>query len=500
MANVGFVRREVKKLLPIYELVSDCCDGDFKVKSKKTKYLPKPNPDDPSTENQHRYDQYVSRAIFYNVTKNTYAGLIGQIFSKEPQIELPTALEILNKNADGSGKSLEQLSKESVGYLLKGARFGLLSDYPKTNSESSVEEITNGNIRPSLKLYESKDIINWRIKTEGAEKFYSLVVLKERFTSFDDGFEFKEQYNYRVLKLNNEGYYEVNIYNSDIDIACLDSDYNVPASFTDYKLKPENIYIPTDFNGNKLKRIPFEFAGSDNNDAIPDIPVLYDIAVLNIGHYRNSADYEEACYIVGQPTPWFSGLTQEWVKDNGVIQLGSRGAIPLPVNGSAGLLQVTANSMPIEAMKHKEEQFLALGAKLTSPSSGQKTATESKINNITETSILSTIATNASKAFENALRNCMQFVAQSNSDKIIFELNDDFEITKLTPAERAQLLSEWMKGAISWPELRANLREGKVDLQDDESAKKYIEEEAATALADQIKLQESNSKIPSVGK
>jgi hypothetical protein len=57
-------------------------------------------------------------------------------------------------------------------------------------------------------------------------------------------------------------------------------------------------------DGEAWNYIPFTFVGSVNNDETPDLPPLYDLAVLNVAHYRNSADYEESCYMVGQPTPY----------------------------------------------------------------------------------------------------------------------------------------------------------------------------------------------------
>ena len=248
--------------------------------------------------------------------------------------------------------------------------------------------------------------------------------------------------------------------------------------------------FPKDVSGAPLKRIPFEFCGSDNNDAVPDVPVLYDIAVLNIGHYRNSADYEESCFIVGQPTPFFAGLDESWVKNvfKGKVQLGSRAAVPLPVGGSAGLLQAAPNIMPIEAMRHKEEQFLALGAKLVSPSGKVKTATEAGIDNVTETSVLSSLSANCSVAFQNALQNCMKFVSTNEDSEIVFTLNTDFEVSKMGVQERNQLLNEWMKGAISYTEYRNNLRGGKVEILEDEEAKKEIEDE----IMNDFKIEESN--------
>ena len=482
MPNVAFVHPSLKPLLDVYEKTEDCILGDFQVKFRKTKYLPMPNADDISPANLARYKAYLERAIFYNVTKATYSGLIGQVFVKDTQIEIPNSVDFLEKNADGSGKGLNQLAKEGLGYLLSGARFGLLADYPQLEEPVSKTQKTDLNIRASIKMYPSKKIINWRTKNLGAEIVYSLIVLEENEVYYDDGFEFKTRKMYRVLRLNNEGNYQVEIYKTD-------KLFNVPDSTT----------IPTDFNGNPLKRIPFEFCGCDNNDAEPDIPVLYDIAVLNIGHYRNSADYEESCYIVGQPTPWFSGLTEDWVKSNGVIQLGSRGAVPLPENGTAGLLQAQPNIMPYEAMQHKEQQFLALGAKLVTPSQGSKTATEAGIDNVTETSILGNITVNTSMAFENTIKNCLKF-EEAGESKVTFKLNTDFEISKMSIAERNQVLNEWLKGEISLTEARELLRKGKVAIGDDEKAITDIEQETLDSFKIEMQNPANKQIAPIVGK
>jgi len=482
--SVTFTRDEVKKLSLVCDKVSDCCDGDFKVKEKEDKYLPRPNASDKSAENLARYQAYLNRAIFYNVTKNTLSGLLGQIFSKEAQVELPPELEVLNDNCDGRGNSIVQVAKQGITSLLKAGRFGLFSDFPKVESELSKDELIEQDIRPIIRLYSSQDIINWQFTYVGAEVVYTLIVLKEKYTQKLGIFESKEVYRFRVLKLNEDGNYEVEVWNSEIPVA--DSSVNLVTSISPTFEITEST-IPTTFDGSFIKRIPFEFCGVESNVSEPNVPVLYDIANLNIGHYRNSADYEESCYITGQPTVWFAGLSQEWVENvlKGRIELGSRGGVMLPLGASGGLLQSTPNTMPYEAMKHKEEQFLALGAKLVSPNSAAITATEAEMNNTSETSILATLANNASEAIENAIEHCQLFV--NSTAEPIFKLNNDFEISKLTTAERSELIREWQTGAISFTEMRNNLRSGKVQLLEDGIAQSEIDQETLDSFAQDMK-------------
>ncbi len=65
-----------------WEMVEDCVLGEFAVKSRRGRYLPIPNRVDKSIENKERYNAYLHRAVFYNVTGRTLTGLTGQVFRK----------------------------------------------------------------------------------------------------------------------------------------------------------------------------------------------------------------------------------------------------------------------------------------------------------------------------------------------------------------------------------------------------------------------------------
>ena len=465
MPNVAFVREELKCLLPSYFLIRDCVEGEPKIKKAGDKYLPRPDATNISPENLARYKSYKERAVFYNVTQRTLAGLCGQIFSRAPVVEVPAMLDVVVADADGGGVSADQLSKRSALYVVAYGRSGLLVDYPVTDEPASLKQLKDGDIRPTINAYAPWDIINWRKVVRGAKELLSLVVLHETYVMQDDGFEMKKGDQWRVLQLTPGGY-AVSIWRKGDGT---------------YKLV-EGPHMPKDSNGNALTEIPFTFIGSENNDDNPDLPPLYDLASINIAHYRNSADYEESCFIVGQPTPWFAGLTESWVKEvlDGSIALGSRGAVPLPEGGSAGLLQVQPNSMPFEAMEHKERQMVALGAKLVESSTVQRTATEAVIENTSEVSTLSSIAKNISSAFQWAFEQCGNFVGANATIK--YELNTDFDLAKMTPQERAQTISEWQAGAIAFEEMRANLRRSGIAKLDDEEAKTKIDEELALAV------------------
>lgn len=457
---VSFKRKELQELLPQYNLIEDCVAGDIAVKSRNTIYLPNPTPD--AGVSSARYMQYQTRAQFYNVTKRTLAGLVGQIYLREPVVEVPTLLDPVHWDATGGGVSLEQLSKEACRKTLSLGRCGIFVDYPRTDNPASREDVTNGNIRPTITIVPARDIINWRVRRIGAHEHLSLVVMREDYIIEDDGFMQETLTQWRALRV-------------------VDGVY-IQEIWRDETKSPYETIMPLDAKGSPLEYIPFMFIGSSNNDSSPDSPPLYDLASLNIGHYRNSADYEESCFIVGQPTPFVSGIDREWIQDvfKGEILLGSRAAIPLPVGGVAGLLQASPNSMPFEAMQHKERQMVSLGAKLIEQKKIQRTATEAAQDHSTELSTLASVAQNVGSAFTTALEWCAAFVGVPDTG-IRFELNSEFDLTQMSAGERAQLIAEWQSGAIAWEEMRENLRRGGIATLDDAVAKEKIDAELAQA-------------------
>lgn len=492
MPNVSFMRTEIAAFLKEYRTIRDCLLGESRIKYKKELYLPMPDSQLKNCPKQGssvkaRYDAYLLRAVFYNVTRRTLTGLLGQVFVRKPVIKVPAALQDVVDDSTGSGISLIQQSKKLLGLTLAYSRAGIFVDYPNTDVEggATIEQLKEGNVRPTILIYGPLNIVNWRTKKVGAKEVISLVVIYEGWPYEDDGFEIKYCPQYKVLRLDKLGNYIIEQWREEHPSAY--DEYEIKKSFN--FIKKETFY-PKGPDGLFLKQIPFSFVGSENNDANVDAPNMYDLATLNVAHYRNSADYEEACYIAGQPTPVVTGLSSEWLKEelNGVINFGSRGGIPLPVGGDAKLLQAAESSMMHESMESKERQMVALGAKLVEQKAVQRTAFETKVEATSEGSILSSCADNVSAAVKFALEWCATYM-NLDSKAIEFELNTDFDINQMTPEQQRMYVENWQKGAMSFEEMRTGLRQGGLKLDDDETAKEQIASEQAKQMADAIKLE-----------
>jgi len=475
MPNVDFHLPEIRAYMPMYQLINDCVAGSIAVKGKGVKYLPKPAPADLSKENGLRYDQYRERAVFYNVTRRTLGGLVGQMFDQEPIIKLPEALKVLETDATGTGIGIVGLAKGLARSVVSKGRGGLFVDYPDAAEATTLQELEENGVRPTINYYKPEQIINWRVEARGAEEVTTLVVLKEPYVIKDDGFEQVKRTQWRVLKLTG--------------LRGTDGQLTGKSAYSceiwrDNRTAPWKTFNPTDAAGNPLNDIPFKFVGAENNDPDIDEPPMFDLADLNVAHYRNSADYEETCYVVGQPTLVLAGLTAEWYKDvlGGRVDFGSRGGVPLPVGATAELLQVQENTMAFEGMGHKERQMVALGAKLVEQKQVQRTATEAGIDANNETSTLVSSAENVSAAMTWAIEVAGQYAGTTGGE---FTLNTEYELNTLSPGEQKEVIATWQAGAISWTEMRTRLRHGGLATQDDKTAKKEIDEEMeAQATAD----------------
>ncbi|WP_312450074.1 DUF4055 domain-containing protein [Stutzerimonas nitrititolerans] len=464
MTDVTYQRQDYKDALYRWRLVRDVCKGSESIKSERTRYLPQPNAQDESDENKARYDAYLARAVFYNATGRTKGSLVGAVFRTWPVVTLPKLLEYVTKDVDGQGVSIYQQSQSVIGHLLETGRHGLLVDYPPVEPGTvSQADMASGAIRPTVSSYPAEAIINWKTRKVGGRHVLSLVVLRETVDEdTEDGFGVESKDQYRVLRLNEAGQYQQELWRQ-----------------AGVGWMVEDPRVPLDGSGKPWAVIPFQFVGSENNDTSIDESPLYDMAEINIGHYHNSADYEEAAYLVGQPQPWMSGLDEQWrdhFEETG-IYLGSRAPWLLPVNGACGVWQAQPNTVAKEAMDAKERQMVALGARLIEKGSAVKTATQSEAETAAEHSALSLIVSNVSEAYTQCLMWMAQFL--NVSGEIEYTLNQDFTQANLDPQMLQQILQAVMAGKMPESDFWRYLRDFQlIDPEKDDDA---IREELASS-------------------
>ncbi len=423
--NVDFTRPEYKVAAPQWKLVRDVCRGGEDINT----YLPELIEQDDARKKKRNKD-YQDRAVFYPITGNTRNGMIGMAFKKDPLVAVIEKLSCLKEDADGAGSSIYQLAQSSLESVLEVGRHGLYVDY---NSDSKL---------PYIFQYQAEDIINWRTTRINGRTMLTLVVLRETVEE-EDGFGFKDAIQYRVLAIE-EGYFVCRVYRK----ADGQSVFQIDSE-----------YIPERAGNGAWDEIPFTFIGAQNNDHTIDEAPLLGLAKINLGHYRNSADYEDSVFFCGQVQPYLGGLDTEWrdhLEKKGML-VGSRSPIMLPKEGSFGYAQAQPNMLAKEAMDSKRDYMVALGAQLVSVDSKVKTVIQSVGEQNAQTSILSICCSNVSEALSKALTWCAEYLGLDTTD-ISFEINKDLVNHIADSTMIREIVSAWQSGATRRSDLVRSLQ------------------------------------------
>lgn len=103
---------------------------------------------------------------------------------------------------------------------------------------------------------------------------------------------------------------------------------------------------------------------------------MLEVCRVNIGHWDNSAEYEDSVFIVGQPNP---------------------------------------NTLVDEAMTDKVDMMVGLGAMFIQPGSAVKTATQAEGDQRVQHSVLSLIASSCGETYSECLGWVAQFMGAAGS-------------------------------------------------------------------------------------
>ncbi|MEE8097729.1 DUF4055 domain-containing protein [Acinetobacter baumannii] len=445
MSDVTFKHAEYVKNVGLWQKIDDVCDGEDAVKEQREKYLPKPNAHDKTPENDAAYAAYLTRAVFYEVTGTTLNSLVGAAFAADPSFKFTPELEHLERNANGAGLSAYQLAQTGIRHLLKHYRCALYVDYPDVIPARNLKEHKEQNSYPMIHLLNAVDVINWDSMMVGNQKKLCLVVIREVVsTRGSDGFSKEDREQFRVLRLepdeNGEFAYSVQIYTKN--------------DKGKYEGGPKK--FPTDHSGRTWSYIPFTFVGAvDNSEEIKKPPLLA-LANLNLAHYRDSADFQESVFYMGQPQYYVSGVNWQWfdeAKARG-IYVGAKVLLPLPENGKLGIEQANPNTLSREAMKDKWNQMKELGARLIEKGSAAKTATEANNDDAVQHSVLSLCVVNMNEALSMALRWCAKYVIANvdalNKDDLMFEISQEFNKQGYLAELARQLFEAALQGRSSF--------------------------------------------------
>ena len=470
--DYDFVHPDYTKFAPLWTSVRAAVEGAPAFARSPYKFLPDPTPLDDCDEARARYESYCARAVYVNATGRTKSGLIGIALGEWPEVEVPSLMEYVKEDADGAGLSIYGICQNAVGEALEVGRLGVLVDFPTRpdGDGTSLAELQRGTVARAV-VYKTEDIRDWAVERapDGTLKLSYVKLYERRARRSEDGWSMEDLEIYRTLRLK-AGVYTVEVFEKGA------GGYVSQGEVT-----------PLNANGQSWSFIPFQFIGAENNLPTPNKPPLYDLAQVNLGHYRNSADFEESVFMLGQPQVTMTGLDQAWrdhLEASGVY-FGSRRVLLGPVGSQIGLLQAQPNTLAQSAMKDKQQDMVSLGARLLQPGAVVKTAEQSKSETRAAYSVLSLVCDNVSQGLKNVLLWMQSFVGASGD--VDFAIDTDFDGLSFNTEIANTIMKLVQAGVIPESDAWRVLRQ--LNLIDPEKTDEEIREEIDAASESALQMQ-----------
>lgn len=311
------------------ERVDDCLKGQWHIKQKKDKYLPK---DRWQKKNNEDYLAYLERALFYNYTRKTLNRYVGMLDMGEPDISIANArMDFFRDCATQYGDGLKALQRRINTAQIKHGLICLLLESTGDDKYPFV-----------IQTYRADNFLNVYYMAERGKSYAKFVLLDE--SSFEYNLKTK-QYEFsprlRVLGLDRNGkYYQVGITFG--EWKTFNVDY--PASTL------EEVIYPS-YRGALMNRIPFTWCGASGlSGSSFDEPPILNIANAEISLYQLYADFRQVLFMTGQSPLFISGLKgsadqiRETVKS---IFVNSGAVNAIPSDAKAGYLEMAGNSLSI---------------------------------------------------------------------------------------------------------------------------------------------------------
>jgi hypothetical protein len=393
------------------DTTDDAFEGDVK------EFVPRLN-----GETRTQFEARVNRPAYYNIVERTTLALLGALMRK------PYTLQgVVGDEPETDNNSFDEFVQSAYQEILLCGRIGLYVDY--CNEEQT----------PKLVTYSAENIINW------CDEF---IVIEEEHLVRDkrDPYKLVSEKSWRELCFDEAGFYQVRIWKETARGKYAVVETTQPL-----------------IRGQRLDYFPFFFVTPYDNTEECSAPPLYNLAVLNIEHFKTSVDYAHGLHFLALPTPWIAGdiYTMDGTQPT-ELSIGTEKFIHLLENSKVGYLEFGGAGMAAisDHISKIEDRMFSMGSRLLASKRGIESAEALQIRSTSESAILVTLTNSLETGLEKALSVYNQW-AGSTVEPII-ELNRDFAGSKLSPQDIAALLQTYTAGVITLDTLLARLYDGEI--------------------------------------
>lgn len=419
----------------------DVVEGSDAVKNKGVAYLPKLD-----GQTDAEYKAYKKRALFFSAASRSLDGMVGMMMRKEPIVTAPDELGPWFKDATGKHTSFLELMEDAAYELILTGRYSIMLDWP----------VDGG--KPYVATYVAENITNWWVDPNDQRRLIGIVLRETELTqSIGDVFIQTEQLRYRHCYINNDGVYQVDIYQQVAEIpAGVALDKSGTSETAAYELAWT--IFPT-INGAPLTELPVWIINPNGLDLLPIKPPVLDIVDINLSMYLNSADLEHGRHYTALPTPVITGAPADTV-----LKVGSMTAWAIP-NEKARVyfLEFIGEGLKSleNAIKEKTSQMAQFSARLMDTSTrGSESPDTVRLRHSSESATLTGIAVSLETILNVVYSEIARF--EGLEGEVQITLHKDFLSGKLTPAELRELTKAFIEGAITEEVYYYNLEKGEL--------------------------------------
>jgi len=396
------------------------------VKQKSTTYLPL----EPE-ESAKSYQARLQKASYYNITKRTINTLVGIAFRK-PMIlgdDVDTEIRELCDDIDIRGNSLNIFAQEVAKAAIKNGHTFIMVEAPKVDRPMNVKEAKEMKLRPYWVHITPDRVINWRHTMVGSIPVLTQVSILETVT-IPSG-EFGQQVvNY------------TRVYRYDFD-----------AGMFVWELRDEKM-VTIDSGVLGTDMIPLIPIYSNKVGLFKSLPLLLDLAYMNIRHYQMLTDLHYHLHLCAVPMLELKNRSDT----NEKFIVSANRAVDVDSDGGVRWIELAGGSTTAQSAEiaSVEQRMYAMGiSTFMRKAVERRTASENMVDFTTSYSDIQRLLIGMKDAFEQALRYTASLMNKDEGGSI--NISTDYNIMGADPQEMAMMLNYYTANLLPELEMRKYL-------------------------------------------
>ena len=409
-----------------WPLLHDLLGGTKTMRAAGERWLPREE-----AESLAAYERRLGRSILYSGYKDTIVKLSAKPFSKPVVVnEVPESLSYLEKDTDGTGRTITQLSKDCMDDLATYGKAHILVDYSAIEENAEGAPITIGEEkrrggRVTFIRISPVNLIGWRTTQNNA----GAITL--------------EQIRIKSARIEPKGEY------GDEEVK-----YIRKLTSTDWELwkktDDKEEYVKSNEGTHTFGRVYLVTIYADCSGYLTSNPPLEGLAWLNLAHWQSSSDQKNILRFTRFAILFIKGLSQE--ERDAQTVLGPTQSFKT-TNENADMKYVEHTGKAIEAgrkdLEDTEFRMEVQGLQPLAKSSARSTATGKNIDEARNDSAIQAWIKVLEEGIEEAYGMAAEWSGTELPEDFSIDIYSDFKVSLWGSTDVDKLLKACIAGKMS---------------------------------------------------